>query len=513
MSQKVGSFTFEPFYLRLGRILVLFALLFTLQIVTYYRSFAIKPASDDFPVVHEIQRGNQFGPTIFFRESMSNMHHRPFKSLGIWWFGRLSDAHPMFWIRVLHFLAMASYVCALALWVAELRLSLLGTLVAGCVLMFHPTMPQALASVDGVDSIASSALIWLGAWLVLLWRDQIWLALTAAVVCFLLAAGWKEYSFALVPLATWTIFCFSSKNRWRRALSLLAGMLVAFVVLLLIRKRAIPPGYGEGTNYASLNPLQWGQNAIVIFTGLLFFGNSIWVFVHQNAAVLAIVGVSVIAAFAIIAAGTILWLQSNRKAPSTANKMLWIVFVLGCFVAASFPVNIIIHVSEMYLVPLFVPLAIFSGIAADGWRGASKPWRCVVLAATLGALISSLITIHVKVEGLRNVGERAERQLRQIIALLPPDAHDLKVAVVFDLSELPPRRTYSVYRMGDENLVVHPMALDWIAPQRHLTLGSFSMTNPDFDPAKFDVLLKWNAATQQFQQVNAVDVFRPPPPG
>src|SRR5690242_11317631 len=88
--------------------------MFVIQIALYYRSFGIKPASDDFPIVNEIHRGNAHGPGIFFRQSMSSMHHRPLKSLSIWAFGQISDQHREFWIRVLHFIGMACYLLVLA---------------------------------------------------------------------------------------------------------------------------------------------------------------------------------------------------------------------------------------------------------------------------------------------------------------------------------------------------------------------------------------------------------------
>ena len=132
--------------------------LFAAQIALYYRSFGIKPASDDFPVVNEILRGNEYGPGIFFTHAMGMEHHRPFKSLGEWAFGNISHEHRVFWIRVMHFCGMAFFLFVLALWIAKLRLTTVGVIVAISAMLFHPVLPQALSSIDGVDSIASSAL-------------------------------------------------------------------------------------------------------------------------------------------------------------------------------------------------------------------------------------------------------------------------------------------------------------------------------------------------------------------
>ena len=41
----------------------------------------------------------------------------------------------------------------------------------------------------------------------------------------------------------------------------------------------------------------------------------------------------------------------------------------------------------------------------------------------------------------------------------------MKVAVIFDPTKLPVRRTYAVYRMGDDSLVVQEPAFDWLVPE------------------------------------------------
>jgi hypothetical protein len=474
--------------------LLLILPLFVMQIALYHRSFGIKPASDDFPVVHDILRGNQQGPGIFFTRSFTSMHYRPFKALSIWAFGQISDQHREFWIRVLHFLGMTGYLLVLVLWLSRMPLSPLACAIAGVVLLFHPVLPQALGSIDGIDSIASSAFIWLGAWFAFIWRDRVIRATIATAMCFALAAGWKEYSFTIVPLATWTISCFSTRqHRLRNAAIIFAGLCVVFAGVLVVRQHAMPGGFGslKGTDYVARNPLQWIINAGVIISGLLFFGNSVWVYVHQSPAVLAMVAVCMLIAAALIGIGLV-------PARKDSHKRTCVIFLLGSFIAASFPQNVIFHVSEMYLTPLLLPLALLCGVAFDGWRVQRKPLRCVACALASAALISSGFTVHAKVNGIRDVGDRAEMQMRQILALLPPDAHDVKVAMVFDLSELPPRRTYAVYRMGDENLVVHSVALDWLAPQRHLELGSFPIDSPDFHPSDWDYIYKWNPREQRF---------------
>ena len=495
-------FTLAHMQLTIRKTLLLILPLFVIQIALYYRSFGIKPASDDFPVVHEVLRGNAFGPSIFFKQSHTGMHYRPFKALSIWAFAQISDQHREFWIRVLNFLGMTGYVLVLALWLSRMKLSPLACGFAGALLLFHPVLPQALGSIDGIDGIAASALIWLGAWFVFVWRDRLVRALIATTICFVLAAGWKEYSFGIVPLATWAMLCFASTHRWKKAGILFAGLCVIFAGVMIVRQYAMPAGYGavRGADYLALNPVQWVINGAIMATGLLFFGNSIWVYVHQSAAVLALVGAWSLLAFALIALGLIWrWRLNDADEPGVSTRA-WIIFLLGSFIAASFPENVIFHESEMYLTPLLLPLALTCAIAVDGWRAQKKGARLAACGFAVIALISSVFTIHTKIEGLRDVGQRAEDQMKQILALLPPDAHDAKVAMLFDLTELPPRRTYAVYRMGDEVLVVHAIALDWLVPQRHLELGSFPIDRGDFDPKEWDYVYKWNYAGQRFER-------------
>ena len=117
------------------------------------------------------------------------------------------------------------------------------------------------------------------------------------------------------------------------------------------------------------------------------------------------------------------------------------------------------------------------------------------------ALAISIATIRSKVDEMVSLGERAQAQLDQVMALLPLDAHDIRVALLFDPAELPAKRTFSVYLMGDDVLLVHEMALNWVAPQRHLMLGSFWLGDERFHPQEWDVLLRWDPFEQRFHRV------------
>src|SRR5947207_15239705 len=125
----------------------------------------------------------------------------------------------------------------------------------------------------------------------------------------------------------------------------------------------------------------------------------------------------------------------------------------------------------MYLPPTVVPLALLCGMAGDAYRPATKKVTVPILVIALVGLISSIWTIRVKIDGLRDVGDRAAAQIDQILAFLSPDARDRRIALIFDPDQLPPPpRTYSVYRMGDEMLLVHPTVLEWPRPGMNLRI-------------------------------------------
>jgi hypothetical protein len=204
----------------------------------------------------------------------------------------------------------------------------------------------------------------------------------------------------------------------------------------------------------------------------------------------------------VIAVGIFKRLRADADPKPNDGAGRWIVFLLVSFIASTFPANVMFHVSEMYLVPAMLPLALLCGMSADGWRRARTPLRFAACAIAILALLSSAWTAHQKVAGLVDVGDRAERQIQQVLSMLPPDAHDLKIALLFDLDRLPPRRTYAVYRMGDEILLVHPMVFDWMVPQRHLTLAAFGTSNPDYHADQYDVTFIWDPESQSFKNIS-----------
>src|SRR5262249_43040534 len=125
------------------RSLLVFLLIFAGAVLSVPDAFAIKPASDDFPIINEIHRGDRQGPGVFFTDAVTPFNYRPLKSLTIWAFGSLPGFTPYFWIRCAHLLGLLGMGLVTLLWVRTLRLGWIGIVVAGLVIFLHPTLPQA----------------------------------------------------------------------------------------------------------------------------------------------------------------------------------------------------------------------------------------------------------------------------------------------------------------------------------------------------------------------------------
>src|SRR5688572_29807641 len=473
-------------------------------LAAYWESFHVLPASDDFSYVNEVHRGNREGLWRFFTRSVTAQTYRPMTSVGIWAFGNLVPGYPTEGIRALHLLSAIAYAATALLWIRAARLGRAGAAVAVATMLLHPALPQAVGSIDGFNSLVSSAFLWLGAWYVFARRDRPTRALVSASLYFALGVLFKEYAFALVPLSILTVLCFwrTRPLRWAVAFALLLGALLLLVIF--IRKYTIPPDplARGGWNYLAADPVELAKNVVknaaLLAGGLLFFGNSVWAFVNQSPVVLATVGLSVLAVVALVAWGGVL---RFRKSPTVDGESLhrWLAYLLLSFAAASFPAILVNRVSEMYVPPLVLPLALLLGFAADGLRGASFPARAVAATAAAVMLVSSVLTIRAKVAGLVDVGRRADRQLQQILAYLPPDAHDLRICTRFLASDRRPRDLYAVFRMPDPLLVPHAIALNWPRPYRNLVLDSDTVRSfEEVDVSKYDLAQGWDARGQRF---------------
>ena len=473
-------------------------------LAAYWESFHVLPASDDFSYVNEIHRGNREGVWRFFTRSVTAQTYRPMTSVGIWAFGNMIPGHPTEGVRALHLLSAIAYACAAMPWIRTARLNRAAAAVVLAIMLLHPVLAQAVGSIDGFNSLVSSAFLWLGAWYVIACRERPTRALVAAALCFIGGVLFKEYAFALVPLSMLTVLCFWRAHplRWTLAFALVLGGLL--LVVIFVRKYTIPPDplAEGGWNYLAGNPLTLVRNvvvnAVLLAGGLLFFGNSVWAYVNQSPAVMAIVVASMLAVIALVAWS--LWSRRNVANDLNADSLpRWIAYLLLSFAAASFPAILVNRVSEMYVPPLVLPFALLCGWAADGFARARFPARAIASTAVVVMLVSSILAIRAKVDGLVDVGRRADRQLQQVLSFLPPDAHDMRICIRFLARDRRPRDLYAVFRVPDPILVPHAIALNWPRPYRNLVLDSDTVVSFDeVDVSRYDLALGWDAQRQQF---------------
>lgn len=474
-------------------------------LLAYSRSFRVLPASDDWPIVVEIHRGNAQGVGAFFTDSVIRIGYRPLKSLVIWAFGNLgeSDGQKMAWIRAATLGTAMFYAVVAVLWARAVPLGKAGAGVAIAVMLLHPVLPQAVGSVDSVDTLASSALLWMGAWFLCRWRDRLAIALPASLACFVIGLGFKENLYALAALSVLTVIWFWEKRPRRNATLVGAAFVITATGMILLRLLVIRGGLAPGGEMIRLQPAQIAENTALFATGLLFVGNSVWVFVHRSPAVLAIAALSCLAALGLVGGGIVMRLtgQEAEIQPDRSPRK-WPAFLLFGLAIASFPTILLYHVSEMYVPPMLLPFALLCGLAADGFARAGAPARALATTASIVALASSLFTIRAKIDGLVDVGTRAQRQLQQIVSLLPADAKDMTVAIRFLRSDRKPRDLYAVFRMPDHLLLVHRNVLEWARPHRGLVLDADTVDSfSEVDPSRFDLTLGWNASERKFFRI------------
>jgi len=479
----------------LGFGLTVLLVLFAAQLLAYHQAFRVRPASDDWPIINEINRGNHQGVGVFFTQSVIHIGYRPLKSLAIWAFGNLggdSIAARVAWIRAMTMAGALFYAWVALLWLRAMPVGHAATVAGLAVMFFHPVLPQAVASIDSIDTLASSALLWLGAWCTYRWRDRLTIALPAALGCFFLGVGFKENLFALAPLAAIVLWLFRRQRRVGSATLAFLVLIAAAVPMILIRRHVIDTGLEAGEKMLLMTPRQLAQNVVIFATGLLFFGDSLWVFVHQSTVVLAMVAAACFIAFGAMIGGIL------RSLP--VLPLRWLLFAVVGIALASFPTVLLYHVSEMYVPPMLLPFALLCGIAADGWWvGGSRAGRVGLVGLATVALVSSVWTIQDKVNGLVDCGVRAERQLRQVLDYVPPRTKNKSIMLLFDAHTLPDRRTYAVFRMGDEILLVHEVTPEWLRPGDGLKLQSRVVDDPrTFDQTGWDLVLLWDSSKQQF---------------
>jgi hypothetical protein len=467
--------------------LLAFAIAWLGQLVLYIPMFQVLPAGDDFPMMHEILRGNETGPMSLIRVSGSTQNYRPVKSLGLWAFGNISPEHRVFWIHTLHFASATALTLVCLLWTRTAPIGRAGVVAAAIVMTFHPILVASIASLDGFDSTLSTCFIWLGVWLVYRFRENLLASCLLVAVCFMIGGVTKEYTFSLVLLAAWTCYHFTGKHGLKRAVVIGCVLMVCFVLLMFVRHHTMVAADQRGLVFVSVNPGQWASNLTMFFVGLFLPGNTVWIFLNRFSP-LMLVSIPMIAILCGVVFGGA-WKCWEEK----GSRHDWINYLVIATVLAMFPMIIMEHVSEMYLPPLLVPFALICGIAADGWRRYSVPMQVTIGVICLAMLGNSVWAIEEKLAGMRLVGDRTDMQLDKLLAVLPRDAKDAKICLAYNTFGMRANRHYSVFAMGDEIMLVHDEALDWKAPERKLAIDTFpNSSEPPPDDAKFDYYVVWD---------------------
>ena len=468
-------------------------------VVAYAQSFRVKPASDDWPIVTEMQRGNLRGVSVFFTDSVIRIGYRPLKSVAIWAMGNLggdSIAARVAWIRAMHLLGAIGYMLVAVLWVRQIGLRRAGSIVAIALMLLHPVLPQATGSIDGIDTLASSALLWLRRGSCTGIANDQACAIAGSLNCFIVGVGFKENLFAIGPLSFVIVLMFwnwRDRRVLRNAIVLLATLAIASLAMIFVRFYVVRGGLEAGGEMLRFTPRQFAENVTLFASGLFFFGDTIWVYVNQSKPVLALVGVACLTSFAVVVGGLY---RRGRDG--------WTAFLLIGLAVASFPTILLYHVSEMYVPPMLLPFALLAALAADAWMTGGRTVRFIVGMIAGAAFAFSIVTIRHKIAGLVEVGERADAQLKQVLTFVPADARNKRIMLLFDRDDLPPRRTYSVFRMGDEILLVHEPTLEWYRPGHRHVLQSIVVDDPaTFDRTGWDVVLVWDAKTQRYSPLRA----------
>jgi len=262
---------------------------------------------------------------------------------------------------------------------------------------------------------------------------------------------------------------------------------LCLAVLLMIRYYTMPAGSERGMQYLDLNPTVWATNVASLLFGLLLPGNTTWVFLNRNSPLLFLALPAILALCAVVAGGIYQFRDSHQP------RYRWIIYLSVAIGLSCFPMIVMFHVSEMYLPPLVIPFALLCGIAADGWRRTVRWMQISVVVVSIAMLCGSILAIQSKIAGMRSVGERADIQIDQILKLLPADAVNVRIAIIYNTFGMKKNRHYSVFAMGDEITLVHENVLNWKAPGRDLKIDVyFNSTYPKRPDVNYDHVFMWD---------------------
>jgi hypothetical protein len=450
--------------------------------------------------------GEQAGPLTFFRSSPLR-DYRPLQSIVYWVVGRWAIENPFGLIHILNFVSFAFYALVFALWLRETRLPVIGVLGATSVLFLHPVLAGPLADLDGFTRLVVSGWVWLGAYFAFRYADRARVAIPFVSACFVIGLGFMEYAVGLMPLSV-LAFWWNRRQEGARVTALALGgvLLVLLAGYYLLRLSVI----GHDAGRLSLNPLMWTKNFVMLAAGVLFMGNTVSIYTEQSVGSFLALGLAVTVMTLVVVGG--LWLRCHRGAravdveePKTEAVFT---FVAAAFLASFMPMVFMRHISEIYASAIVTPFALLTGYAAAGWRNSARPYFIGFLVVFSAGIAWACISVTSKVASLRQTGERASAQIQNLLTWIPSDADGLKIALVFVETELPPRRTYSVFRAGDDHLMQPGSgarsALGWFRPGENIAVSHHLVHHKsEIKKEEFDMVLYWNPVTRLFEPLDA----------
>lgn len=444
------------------------------QVVVYHDAFAVMPAGDDHLLTAAIHNGAMRGPWWFFTDPPAAPYYRPGKELLMWAFGRLADSPEAraARVRVLHYITFVPLLAAYALWSRHLRASLPFMVASAAVLLLHPCLPATLTSIDGLGGMLVSGLMWLAAYVVAAGRVPVAGAAACVFAAFAVGLIFKEYVFALIPLAAWACALrLGGRRRWRDALVVTAPTVALFVAYLVFR-RSLMGDADSGYDVLARSARPLIVNAALAAAGLLFPGDTVWVYFHRSPAVLA--GVAA-ACFGVVA-----WVAGGVRQAARADALVepggrpWSAWGLACWMVVAVGITTFPCVlradtfAEKYFAPMLLPAALLAGLAAHGWAAASLRGRLMAAAAFAVAVGFATSAVLHKNGLMRVSGQRAEELALRLLEVTPPDAR--RVAAIYVVEPGRDPVYFSVYVVPDEIVLGDPDGLPfaWWQPNRDL---------------------------------------------
>ncbi len=485
---------------------VVLLLVLAIQVALYWPTLHALPFGDDWGVpLSEIFRGNATGPLSFFTETRQPDSYRPVQSLLMWLFGRVDEPHRWVSIRILHFLCSGALLVALGLMLRAWRVGKPGVIAGMIIAALHPTLVAPVGSIDGFSSTLSCAFVWIGVWAMYITRDRPVLSIVLACVVLIAGTLVKEYAFALAPMAVLTALVFQ-KKRWQGAFFTAIALGVLTFALLWLRRYVkptdmeLPPG-GDFEIDSVRGVI---INAAYVVVGGLFFGDSFALYFDRSLFMILVSVLIGLLAMIFLVGGW--WRALLAPARDRAvNPKLALLFLILSFAAVTFPANVVMKISEMYLCGLVVTVALLFALAADGWETRRDPGTLSSWIILFALAVTASFAIWHKTAGMLQMGQLAKVQAEQLAKIVNDVPAARRVKIFYNRLQVEQRPTFSSYQLMDCYLV-RPTAAWILFPGRDVTIDCVpplpderAVRDASRDDA--DIVLYWDVANQHYERL------------